>query len=152
MPPLSRRELKKLVRQLGADARPGQLRHALETIASLCLPGDTNHDALAAIAACGAIPPLIQLLGPGYSAGVQSNAAWVIAGLTSCDAAIIAAAGAIPPLVQLLGAGYPANVHQMAAGALMDIAWNDDNKVTIAAAGAIPALVQLLGSDSPAAV
>jgi hypothetical protein len=154
MPPLSRRELKKLVRQLGADARPSQQRHALETIASLCInpTGDGIHDTRAAVATAGAIVPLIQLLGAGYPADVQGRAAWALTGLARYDAAIVAAAGAIPPLVQLLGAGSSADVQEGAADALWNLALNNDNKVSIAAAGAIPKLVQLLGSCSSAGV
>jgi hypothetical protein len=73
MAPLSRRELKKLVRQLGADARPSQQRHALDTIVSLCITGNGEQDTRAAVAAAGAIVPLIQLLGAGYPAEVQCS-------------------------------------------------------------------------------
>ncbi|KAG1666973.1 hypothetical protein FOA52_004256 [Chlamydomonas sp. UWO 241] len=50
MPPPSRQELKKLVRKLVDDARPGQHRRVLETIARLCFSDD---DTLAAEAGAG---------------------------------------------------------------------------------------------------
>jgi hypothetical protein len=63
-----------------------------------------------------------------------------------------AAAGANPPLVQLLGPGSPAEVHEIAAGFLMDLAVNTENKVRSATDGAIPPLIYLLGPGSPADV
>jgi hypothetical protein len=60
---------------------------------------------LAAIVALGAIPLLVQLLGPGSPAGVHERAAGILrflAGSTDANQVAIAAAGAIPLLVQLM--------------------------------------------------
>ncbi|KAG1662680.1 hypothetical protein FOA52_014606 [Chlamydomonas sp. UWO 241] len=73
MPPLpNARDLKKLLRKLGDVSRPGQLKQALVTVDLLVR--EKNQDSLAAITAAGAIPPLVQLLGHGYTAEVQINA------------------------------------------------------------------------------
>ena len=61
-------------------------------------------------------------------------------------------AGALPPLVELLGAHNMSEVQEAAAGALLALALNDDNKAKIATAGAIPPLVEFLGCQSKARV
>ncbi|KAG1680550.1 hypothetical protein FOA52_014997 [Chlamydomonas sp. UWO 241] len=172
MPPLARRDVKSLVRKLGADARPSQQQQALNTIMKLSIC-DGDRDSLVAIAAAGAIPPLVQLLGGlGSSAGKQGHAAVALGNLamTAENAGIIAAAGAVPPLVHMLGPrnvavivaagaipplvqltahGATYSVQGNAAGALMVLAVNAANQSTIAATGAIPPLVKLLGAGSP---
>ncbi|KAG1665006.1 hypothetical protein FOA52_014686 [Chlamydomonas sp. UWO 241] len=74
MPPLPRRDLRNLVRKLGAECRPGQRAQALVTIATLCY----DAESLDTIAAAGAIPPLVLLLRSGSPPDVQSNAATVL--------------------------------------------------------------------------
>ncbi|KAG1658971.1 hypothetical protein FOA52_004387 [Chlamydomonas sp. UWO 241] len=149
MPFLARRDVRSLVRKLGAHARPSQQKEALFTIAGLSVFGG-DSDTLVAIASAGAIPPLVQLLGPGSSAEVREDAAAALCNLAQHhdNQVAIAAAGAIPLLVQLLAPGISANVQQNAAAALCHLAEHAGNAITIAAAGAIPALVQLLGSGS----
>ncbi|KAG1665194.1 hypothetical protein FOA52_002595 [Chlamydomonas sp. UWO 241] len=103
-----------------------------------------NYEIAATIAAAGAIPPLVQLLGAGDTK-VQRAATFALGCLSKDpDIAIaIGAAGAIPPLVNLLGSACEAT-DMNAAGLLRDLAEvNDEIVVTIAAAGAIPPLVQL---------
>ena len=56
----------------------------------------------------------------------------------------ITRAGAMPLLVELLQSGGEGA--RCAAGALVYLAWNDDNKVAIAAAGGIAPLVELVRS------
>lgn len=56
---------------------------------------------------------------------------------------LIAKAGAIPPLVDLVRDGSEPG-KEAAAGALGNLAFNDDNKILIRDAGAIPPLVELL--------
>ncbi|KAG1674862.1 hypothetical protein FOA52_015252 [Chlamydomonas sp. UWO 241] len=75
MPPttLPSRDLRNLVRKLGASARPSQQRAALEVIGQLCEEG--YDDDLVVIAAAGAITPLVQLLGAGTSTDMQEEAA-----------------------------------------------------------------------------
>ncbi|KAG1676770.1 hypothetical protein FOA52_005059 [Chlamydomonas sp. UWO 241] len=67
--PLPRRDVKNLVRMLSVESRPGQQKQALETISEMCY--DRDPDFLSAIAAAGAIPAVVKLLGPGSSAEVQ---------------------------------------------------------------------------------
>jgi hypothetical protein len=151
MPPLARRDVRNLVRKLGANARPSQQRQALDLIVGLSFDGDS--DSLVAIAAAGAIPQLVQLLGPGSTHDLQQGAAAALTNLgyqNDVNKAAIASAGAIPPLVQLRS-GSPADVQEAAVRALVSLSYHDDNAVTIAASGAIPSLVQLL-TGSPAGV
>jgi hypothetical protein len=70
MPPLRQQNLRKLVRKLGANSHPGEQAQALELILEGCCVEEDVHFP-AAIVALGAIPLLVQLLGPGSPAGVQ---------------------------------------------------------------------------------
>ena len=133
------------MRKLGAEARPSQQAKALSTIAQLSW--GLNPDILAALAAAGAIPALVRLLGPGSPAEVQSNAARVLVKLAEdADSMVtIAAAGAIPPLVQLLRPGSSAEVQEMAAGALRVLSnSNAENRAAITAASVIMNMEQLM--------
>ncbi|KAG1658964.1 hypothetical protein FOA52_004380 [Chlamydomonas sp. UWO 241] len=96
MPPLARRDVRSLVRKLGAHARPAQQRDALDTIAGLSIC-DGDSGTLVAITAAGAIPPVVLLLGPGSSAEVREVAAAALSKLAQHhdnQVAIAAAAGA----------------------------------------------------------
>ncbi|KAG1659545.1 hypothetical protein FOA52_015348 [Chlamydomonas sp. UWO 241] len=73
MPPLARRDVRNLVRKLGASARPSQQREALDTMEALIFDGYSGGLA--------AIPPLVLLLGAGSSAGVQGLAAVALTNL-----------------------------------------------------------------------
>jgi hypothetical protein len=143
-----RRDLKNVVRQLEADSRPRQKGQAMGTIESLCFDGGLQG--LAAIAAAGAIPQLVRLLGTGSTAAVQLSAAASLLKLAEVaeHAAIIAAAGAVPPFVQLLGPGSNPSVQLNAAGTLAALAASAETAAAIVAAGAIPPLLQMLDSDS----
>jgi hypothetical protein len=143
-----RRDLKNVVRQLEADSRPSQKRQAMGTIETLCFDGGLQG--LAAIAAAGAIPQLVRLLGTGSTAEVQQSAAGALLKLAEVaeHAAIITAAGAVPPLVQLLGPGSNPTVQQNAAGTLGALAASAETAAAIAAAGAIPPLLEMLDSGS----
>ncbi|KAG1655971.1 hypothetical protein FOA52_009398 [Chlamydomonas sp. UWO 241] len=117
--------------------------------------GDVMPLSWAAIAAAhGAIPSLVQLLGPESSSDLQVEVARALCNLAKDGAqmqADIVAAGAIPPLVQLLGRGISADVQHEAARALWKLAaGHAHNQAVIAAA--IQPLVQLLGPDSTARV
>jgi hypothetical protein len=148
MPPLPRRDVPHLVRMLAVDSRPRQQKQALETISEMCL--DREPTFLAAIAAAGAIPAVVKLLGTGSSAEVHQYAAGALMDLSANTdiAATIAQAGAIPRLVQLGPAHALAQAE--AAGALAGLAQNPDRAATIAAAGAIPLLVQMIGPGASA--
>jgi hypothetical protein len=116
MPPLPLRDLKKLVKKLGAGARPAQ-RQALETLSDLTEA--RNPDSLAAVAAVGAIPPLVESLLTGSPSDTQYDAAGILMDLADrAELAVTiagAGAGAIPPLVTL-GSASPADVREIAAG------------------------------------
>lgn len=122
-----------------------------------------------AITEAGGIAPLVAMLAPGaeeaHGAGAlgfrlnteaAANAAGALGVLaaseTSRDA--IRQQGGIPPLVALLASGADSEAAQEAAGALCNLAHNNDaNRDAICAAGAIPRLVKLLsaGVDTSAA-
>ncbi|KAG1663536.1 hypothetical protein FOA52_003164 [Chlamydomonas sp. UWO 241] len=127
------------VGQLGSSSS-GEREHAAKDLMSMA-----HDDNVAALAAEGAIPALVRLLGPRSSPEVQAAAALALGNLASDDAgnrAIIAAAGAIPALVQLL---QDTGTSAGAAEALACLAdGHAQNQADIAAAGAIPALVKLL--------
>ena len=116
--------------------------HTARLLANLAL-NDANR---AAIAAAGAILPLVRLLGSA-SEGVQEQAARaleILAVNSDDNPAAIAAADAIPPLVRLLGS-RSAGVQERAAG-LANLAVTDANRAALAAAGAILPLVRPVGS------
>ncbi|KAG1673876.1 hypothetical protein FOA52_012901 [Chlamydomonas sp. UWO 241] len=143
-------QLESLLHDLKANMPAEMLQSALWKVGEKILQG--GRAAQTAIAAAGAGPVLVELLGPGSSSGVQMDAAWAVHSLAEGHAANQAAiaAGAIPALVQLLvGPATPANVRTAAAGALGGLAkGNAENQAAVTAAGAIPALVQLLGTVS----
>ncbi|KAG1663063.1 hypothetical protein FOA52_011583 [Chlamydomonas sp. UWO 241] len=91
------------------------------------------------IAAAGAIPPLVQLLGAASPAYAQRNAAGALARLAqnADNMATITAAGAIPPLVMLLRLGSDDLPKEFATRALVILGLNNaKNRASIAAAGA----------------
>ncbi|KAG1675652.1 hypothetical protein FOA52_002361 [Chlamydomonas sp. UWO 241] len=124
---------------------PGSSLDLLDTVMGALANLGHDEDAMVAIVAAGAIPPLVQLL----DTPVCGSAAGVLQELTcSVDkAATVAAAGALPKLVRMLGSEFPSEVHEKAAGALANLsrpeAWTND---AVACAKAIPALVALLRS------
>ncbi|KAG1677120.1 hypothetical protein FOA52_000926 [Chlamydomonas sp. UWO 241] len=110
-----------------------------------------NADNKDTIAAAGAIPRLVLLLGPGSSAyGQQSAGALMVLAQDADNQVVIA--GAIPRLVQLLGPGAPALVQHfvlsipVARGANWFLAGGgrrmDEEEATAAAAERIAAAVE----------
>ncbi|KAG1656502.1 hypothetical protein FOA52_012502 [Chlamydomonas sp. UWO 241] len=166
MPPPPRRELRELVRKLGAASRSEEQKMALQSICSLCFDGEEDKrgdaDSMAAIAAAGAIPPLVQLLRQDSPALVKQYATNVLMGIAARAAretlAAFTAAGAFAPLVQMLRPGSLSLTQYYAAAALSYLCSNregektTENAVAMVSAGAIPLLVQLLGPGSPALV
>ncbi|KAG1658547.1 hypothetical protein FOA52_004574 [Chlamydomonas sp. UWO 241] len=145
MPPLALRDLRNLVRNLGATARPSQQRVPLMQIVDVIRKG--GDDSLRAIAGAGAVPALVALLRFESGVLVHGMAAAALLHLPPVAGPTIVAAGAIPLLVQLLGPGPPPAAQWEAAGTLMSLA-SQASVVTsglIIAADAIPLLVQLLG-------
>ncbi|KAG1654698.1 hypothetical protein FOA52_003923 [Chlamydomonas sp. UWO 241] len=68
MPPLTRRELRKLVRKLGVVTRPREQQAMLVVVQ---LINDGNEDNIAAIVEAGVIPAVVQLMGPGSPVASQ---------------------------------------------------------------------------------
>jgi vacuolar protein 8 len=152
MTPLPRRDVKALVRQLGADSRPAQKAQALATLRSLCAAG--NAETWTSITAAGAVPSLVRLLRSGAAISERVSAMQTLEFLSEISehTSEIAEAGAIPLLVQLLGPDTAAHIQESAAKVLSCLASNTDHAIKIAAAGAIPILVHLLGPGSSAGV
>jgi hypothetical protein len=154
MPPLRQQNLRKLVRKLGASSQPGEQAQALAVIRE-GIREDEDFHFEAAIVAVGAIPLLVQLLGPGSPAGVQEDATailMVFAASTDANKVAIVAAGAIPLLVQLMGPASPVMVQVYATNAIMYLVEIAEHLASISAAGAIPLLVQFLDpGDGPPA-
>jgi hypothetical protein len=142
MPPLSRRDVKSLVIQLSAHSRPVQQSEALVAILHCCRDSD---DAATAFSAAGVIPPLVQLLGHGAPAEVQTDAMLVLGAIALGKGNAVDIATAIPSLVRTLGPASTGRMQVAAVAALNNLSLVDANAVTIASAGAIPHLVQLLG-------
>ncbi|KAG1676481.1 hypothetical protein FOA52_002301 [Chlamydomonas sp. UWO 241] len=144
-------ELEGLVHELQHSFPPDIQEGAVRAVVRITLEG--HLEAQDAIAAAGAIPALVQLLGPDSTAGVQASATLALCLLATDhaqnQAAIGSAAGAIPALVKLLAPNMPAEVRRHALLALCNLAANHaQNQAVMAAAGAIPILVQLLGPES----
>jgi hypothetical protein len=155
--PLTHQEVTQLVCDLGKSSEPATQKKAVESIIMRrTLSDDTT---LRAIAAAGAIPPLVHLLGPSSAAGAQAEAAYALKFLnfSAADKTALAAAcvgaGAVFPLVQLLASDMLADIVKEAASvALLSliVGGNSETATTIVAAGAIPALVELLQPGSSA--
>ena len=136
-----------------------------------------NDDNKVKVAAAGAIPPLVALLGVRLSAAavgsmpifsadadkqmglavvtsevVQEKAAELLKhhAYNPRNRVEIAVAGALPPLVVLLRPQTSVAVRAEAAGTIWNLASIDDIKTKIVGAGAIPPLVALLGPSNTA--
>jgi len=108
-------------------------------------PAQSTDPMRGALAAAGALPPLVAMLGDGTAEerAAAAEALWKLA-RNEANTAAIAAAGAIEPLVALVRDG-DAKGKANAAGALENLATGDDAmKAAIAAAGAIEPLVALV--------
>jgi hypothetical protein len=106
----AREEVVRLVHTLCAGH--AAQRVALAKVAALC--SHENPVMLVVIAAAGAVPPLVQLLGTASPPGVQATAAGALMSLAVNPdiAGSIAAAGGIAQLVNLLQPGTPARSMQ----------------------------------------
>ena len=107
---------------------------------ALCLFADANENNRAAVAAAGAIPPLVELLrgGSGEGRAEAAEALWILAYSHDDSDAVI-------PLVELLRGGlneYRAEAFEMLVKLLRG--GTDVIKEAVAAAGAIPLMVELL--------
>ncbi|KAH8056519.1 hypothetical protein JL722_7355 [Aureococcus anophagefferens] len=120
----------------------------LEAARALCNM-TVKDDHLSAVAAAGAIPPLVVLLRSGDDS-VKLLAAKVLQNLARGVWEIrnsIGAAGAVPALIEVVNSGDDSS-KKHAAHALANLAWHHDGN-TLSVASAIVPLVQLLrdGSD-----
>ncbi|KAG1676156.1 hypothetical protein FOA52_004997 [Chlamydomonas sp. UWO 241] len=107
-----------------------------------------------AIAAAGAIPLLVLLLGQQSSEGAQGAAAEALTNL-ACDAAnkvAIVAAGAIPPLILMLGLNSSEVAQVAALGALSRLAAGDAENLPTTASAAVEILKLLRDSSDPVQV
>jgi hypothetical protein len=96
MPPLPRRNWKKMVRKLGMGSPPVEREQALAEISHLCLEG---HPYIRVAITAGAIPPLVR---PDLSDMVHSHATATLGALTwNPDNRVIHLCRAIPLLVRL---------------------------------------------------
>lgn len=149
-----------LVKLLGTEVIVGQDKALAEIAANLRKEMASaiwsmaagNPDNQEAIAAAGAIPILVSMLGGiviGESHRIVAGALCSIAGHpgNTANQLAIASAGGIPSLVKLLKQGPP-SVQETVAGALEVCAEAHDNRIAIAEAGAIPILVSLLDGES----
>ena len=88
------------------------------------------------------LPALVAALGAGDAAATEAAAALSPPYLWTRE---IVEAGGIAPLIELLHVGSE-GAKEHAAGALWNLAYNDDTKAAVAEAGAIAPLVELLRS------
>jgi hypothetical protein len=116
--------------------------------ASACLCNLARGGNAAVIAATGAIPELVRLLGPDVYTGAQCNASGALALLALYApelAAPIAAAGAIPPLVEVLLSADSHSGMMNAFMALFFLACRDFAVARImASAGFVPAWIAVV--------
>ncbi|KAG1678302.1 hypothetical protein FOA52_013923 [Chlamydomonas sp. UWO 241] len=142
--------LEGLVHDLDAGIPNNAQCEAAEALAVFADDGAQNQ---ATIAAAGAIPRLVKLLGPGSTDRMHEAAAAALCNLALNNSEnkvtigrAIATAGAIPLLVKLVEPGTPAEVQKIAMVALRSLVAADDaqTQAAVIAAGVIPRMVKLL--------
>jgi hypothetical protein len=117
MPPLSQPDLRRLVRQISVDTRRVEQLQAIQGIMDILSTEDLAS--MHAVAAAGAIPPLVRLLGDGTPDAARMNAVVLMFLAKNSGIAASIAAGAIPLLVLLLSPGTSASVQDNAVAALL---------------------------------
>jgi hypothetical protein len=139
-----------LVRLLRASTPPNVLLYAARAVKNLTGPLHQFAGNMASLAAAGAVPQLVRLLGPGSSVDLLACVTGTLASLGHAEDMMLAisAAGAIPLLLQLLDSPVCGN----AAGVLQELACSVDNAAAISAGGALPKLVRMLGRNFPSEV
>ena len=102
------------------------------------------------IAAAGAVPSLVKLLGPGSREAAKMSAIIVLAGICSIEAHLpsVTAAGAAAPLVVLIKS-RSAEIQREAAVVTALLAADEGSLLPLFAAGAVGAVVPLLRHSSP---
>jgi hypothetical protein len=137
-------EVRKLIEDLKNECT--DLQRA--AIGELLVLSRHSMESRIAIANCGAIPFLVNLL---YSAdpSMQENAVTVLLNLSLDDnnKIAIASADAIKPLIHVLETGNP-EARANSAATLFSLSVNEDNKAKIGRSGAVKPLVDLLQDGS----
>ncbi|KAK7290368.1 hypothetical protein RIF29_04735 [Crotalaria pallida] len=137
------------VRTFVEGLRSSDLDTQREATAELRLLAKHNMDNRIAIANCGAISLLVDLL-RSTDTRIQENAVTALLNLSINDnnKAAIANAGAIEPLIHVLETGSP-EAKENSAATLFSLSVIEENKITIGRSGAIRPLVDLLGNGTP---
>ncbi|KAK7305507.1 hypothetical protein VNO77_43413 [Canavalia gladiata] len=137
------------VRNLVEGLRSSDLDTQREATAELRLLAKHNMDNRIAIANCGAIVVLVDLL-RSADTRIQENAVTALLNLSINDnnKTAIANAGAIDPLIHVLETGSP-EAKENSAATLFSLSVIEENKIIIGRSGAIRPLVDLLGNGTP---
>ncbi|XP_027334291.1 U-box domain-containing protein 4 isoform X2 [Abrus precatorius] len=137
------------VRNLVEGLRSSDLDTQREATAELRLLAKHNMDNRIAIANCGAIVLLVDLL-RSTDIRIQENAVTALLNLSINDnnKSAIANAGAIDPLIHVLETGSP-EAKENSAATLFSLSVIEENKIIIGRSGAIRPLVDLLGNGTP---
>ncbi|XP_020210361.1 U-box domain-containing protein 4 [Cajanus cajan] len=137
------------VRNLVESLRSSDVDTQREATAELRLLAKHNMDNRIAIANCGAINLLVDLL-RSTDATIQENAVTALLNLSINDnnKTAIANAGAIEPLIHVLETGSP-EAKENSAATLFSLSVIEENKIFIGRSGAIGPLVDLLGNGTP---
>lgn len=137
------------VRSLVEGLRSSDLDTQREATAELRLLAKHNMDNRIAIANCGAISILVDLL-RSADTKIQENAVTALLNLSINDnnKTAIANAGAIEPLIHVLETGSP-EAKENSAATLFSLSVIEENKINIGRSGAIRPLVDLLGNGTP---
>lgn len=137
------------VRGLVEGLRSSDLDTQREATVEIRLLAKHNMDNRIAIANCGAISLLVELL-KSTDTRIQENAVTALLNLSINDnnKAAIANAGAIEPLIHVLETGSP-EAKENSAATLFSLSVIEENKINIGRSGAIGPLVDLLGNGTP---
>ncbi|KAI4305430.1 hypothetical protein L6164_028797 [Bauhinia variegata] len=137
------------VRKLVEELKSPSLDVQRDATAELRLLAKHNMDNRIAIANCGAISILVELL-QSNDTRIQENAVTSLLNLSINDnnKTAIADAGAIEPLIHVLETGSP-EAKENSAATLFSLSVVEENKVRIGRSGAINPLVDLLGNGTP---
>jgi HEAT repeat protein len=137
------------VRSLVEGLRSIDLDIQREATSEIRLLAKHNMDNRIAIANCGAINILVDLL-QSEDSRIQENAVTALLNLSINDnnKTAIANAGAIEPLIHVLENGSP-EAKENSAATLFSLSVIEENKVNIGRSGAIRPLVDLLGNGTP---
>lgn len=137
------------VRGLVEGLRSSDVDTQREATAEIRLLAKHNMDNRIAIANCGAINILVDLL-KSTDTTIQENAVTALLNLSINDnnKTAIANAGAIEPLIHVLETGSP-EAKENSAATLFSLSVIEENKVNIGRSGAISPLVDLLGNGTP---